>query len=43
MDLVKAAFSNKGEWLATVEELQGNTDTIDVQMKLWEFNDQLQR
>ncbi|XP_073489264.1 WD repeat-containing protein 75 isoform X1 [Aquarana catesbeiana] len=42
MDLVKAAFSNKGEWLATVEELQGNTDTIDVQMKLWEFNDQLQ-
>ncbi|XP_040213066.1 WD repeat-containing protein 75 [Rana temporaria] len=42
MDLVKAAFSNKGEWLATVEELQGNTDTLDVQMKLWEFNVRLQ-
>ncbi|CAI9575732.1 unnamed protein product [Staurois parvus] len=42
MDLVKAAFSSKGEWLATVEELQGNSDTPDVQMKLWEFNDQLQ-
>ncbi|KAM5151533.1 WD repeat-containing protein 75 [Mantella aurantiaca] len=42
MDLVKAAFSSKGDWLATVEELQGKTDTLDVQMKLWEFNDQLQ-
>nr|DBA20130.1 TPA: hypothetical protein GDO54_015855 [Pyxicephalus adspersus] len=42
MDLVKAAFSNKGDWLATVEELQGNTDTPDVQMKFWEFNDQQQ-
>ncbi|XP_018426167.1 PREDICTED: WD repeat-containing protein 75 [Nanorana parkeri] len=42
MDLDKAAFSSKGDWLATVEELQGNTKTPDVQMKLWEFNEQLQ-
>ncbi|KAM9305576.1 WD repeat-containing protein 75 [Gastrophryne carolinensis] len=43
MDLVKAAFSSKGNWLATIEELQGNgVNTLDMQMKLWEFNDQLQ-
>ncbi|XP_063790178.1 WD repeat-containing protein 75 isoform X2 [Pseudophryne corroboree] len=43
MDLVKAAFSSTGFWLATVEELQGKKkDTVEVLMKLWEFSEELQ-
>ncbi|XP_075036118.1 WD repeat-containing protein 75 isoform X2 [Mixophyes fleayi] len=43
MDLVKASFNSNGNWLATVEELQGKgTDTVEGQMKLWEFNEELQ-
>ncbi|XP_041435041.1 WD repeat-containing protein 75-like [Xenopus laevis] len=44
MDLVKAAFSSTGRWLATVEELQGGEDSVDleIQMKLWEYQDKSQ-
>ncbi|XP_056390235.1 WD repeat-containing protein 75 isoform X2 [Hyla sarda] len=43
VDLVKAAFDAKGNWLATVEELERNgTDHLEVQMKFWEYNIQLQ-
>lgn len=43
IDLVKAALNAKGNWLATVEELRRKgTDYLEVQMKMWEFNDKLQ-
>ncbi|KAM3917040.1 WD repeat-containing protein 75 [Leptodactylus fuscus] len=43
MELVNAAFSAKGNWLATVEELKRKeTDHLEVQMKLWEYNEKMQ-
>ncbi|KAM4626716.1 WD repeat-containing protein 75 [Discoglossus pictus] len=43
MDLVKVAFSSHGNWLATVEELQGgDTPGLEMQMKLWEYKDKTQ-
>ncbi|XP_075687390.1 WD repeat-containing protein 75 [Rhinoderma darwinii] len=42
IDLVKAAFNAKGNWLATVEELRKGTDHLEVQMKFWEYSDKLQ-
>ncbi|XP_053327472.1 WD repeat-containing protein 75 [Spea bombifrons] len=40
MDLVKAAFNNKGDWLATVEELQGaDTEGLEIQLKFWEYQE----
>ncbi|XP_069839644.1 WD repeat-containing protein 75 isoform X2 [Dendropsophus ebraccatus] len=43
VDLVKAAFDEKGNWLATVEELKSKgTNHLEVQMKFWEYNDKLQ-
>ncbi|XP_063286207.1 WD repeat-containing protein 75 isoform X1 [Pelobates fuscus] len=42
-DLVKAVFSTRGDWLATVEELQGqDIDGLEMQLKLWEFEDKSQ-
>ncbi|KAM8933688.1 WD repeat-containing protein 75 [Pelodytes ibericus] len=38
IDLVKASFSSDGNWLATVEELQGgDADNLETQLKLWEY------
>ncbi|KAM4698059.1 WD repeat-containing protein 75 [Rhinophrynus dorsalis] len=43
VDLVKASFSSKGTWLATAEELQGgDTGHLEMQMKLWEYEDKSQ-
>ncbi|XP_068101027.1 WD repeat-containing protein 75 isoform X1 [Hyperolius riggenbachi] len=43
VDVVNIAFSSDGNWLATVEELQGKgEDFLDVNLKLWEFSHQLQ-
>ncbi|XP_073414225.1 WD repeat-containing protein 75 [Dendrobates tinctorius] len=43
IDLVKAAFNAKGNWLATIEEFKRKgADHLEVQMKFWEYNDKLQ-
>uniref|UniRef100_A0A8C5Q9A3 WD repeat domain 75 n=1 Tax=Leptobrachium leishanense TaxID=445787 RepID=A0A8C5Q9A3_9ANUR len=43
LDLVKTAFNHKGDWLATVEELQGpDADEPETQVKLWEFEEKSQ-
>ncbi|KAG8543730.1 hypothetical protein GDO81_023818, partial [Engystomops pustulosus] len=43
IELVKAAFNAKGNWLTTVEELKRNeTSHLEVQMKFWEYVDKLQ-
>ncbi|XP_075464532.1 WD repeat-containing protein 75 [Ascaphus truei] len=42
MDLVKATFSSQGSWLATVEELQGDAANLEMQLKLWEYEEKSQ-
>ncbi|XP_074158988.1 WD repeat-containing protein 75 [Sminthopsis crassicaudata] len=42
IELMKAAFSSQGNWLATVEQRQEKEAELELQMKLWEFNEQQQ-
>lgn len=42
-DLVKAAFSAQGNWLATVEQRQEKESDLELQMKLWAYDEQMQR
>ncbi|KYO33720.1 WD repeat-containing protein 75 [Alligator mississippiensis] len=41
-DLVKAAFSAQGNWLATVEQRQEKESDLELQMKLWAYDEQMQ-
>ncbi|XP_078536487.1 WD repeat-containing protein 75 isoform X2 [Lissotriton helveticus] len=38
-ELVKCAFSARGIWLATVEQRQENNAEVELQMKLWEYEE----
>ncbi|XP_067405145.1 WD repeat-containing protein 75 isoform X2 [Emydura macquarii macquarii] len=42
IDLVKAAFSAQGSWLATVEQREGKETELELQMKLWNYDEQTQ-
>ncbi|XP_053554576.1 WD repeat-containing protein 75 [Bombina bombina] len=45
LDLVNVAFSSKGNWLATVEELQAaesEKGEWEMQLKLWQYKDESQ-
>ncbi|XP_069082022.1 WD repeat-containing protein 75 [Pleurodeles waltl] len=39
VELVKCAFSARGVWLATVEQRQENDAEMELQMKLWEYEE----
>ncbi|KAM6934428.1 WD repeat-containing protein 75 [Xenentodon cancila] len=41
-DVVKAAFNGSGTWLATVEERKQKRAELEVNLKLWAFDDQTQ-
>lgn len=43
IELVKAVFDSKGDWLATVEQRQGSGSEFEMQLKLWAYNEQTQR
>uniref|UniRef100_A0A8C3T739 WD repeat domain 75 n=1 Tax=Chelydra serpentina TaxID=8475 RepID=A0A8C3T739_CHESE len=42
VDLVKAAFSARGSWLATVEQREEKETELELQMKLWNYDEQTQ-
>ncbi|KAM9122960.1 WD repeat-containing protein 75 isoform 1-T1 [Pangshura tecta] len=42
VDLVKAAFSAQGSWLATVEQREEKETELELQMKLWNYDEQTQ-
>ncbi|ETE65502.1 WD repeat-containing protein 75, partial [Ophiophagus hannah] len=42
IELVKAVFDSKGNWLATVEQRQGSGCELEMQLKLWAYNEQTQ-
>uniref|UniRef100_A0A8C5SWN7 WD repeat domain 75 n=1 Tax=Laticauda laticaudata TaxID=8630 RepID=A0A8C5SWN7_LATLA len=42
IELVKAVFDSKGNWMATVEQRQGNDCELQMQLKLWAYNEQTQ-
>uniref|UniRef100_A0A8C8RY64 WD repeat domain 75 n=1 Tax=Pelusios castaneus TaxID=367368 RepID=A0A8C8RY64_9SAUR len=42
VDLVKAAFSARGSWLATVEQREDKETELELQMKLWSYDEQTQ-
>nr|XP_020658546.1 WD repeat-containing protein 75 isoform X1 [Pogona vitticeps] len=42
IELSKAAFDSKGNWLATVEQRQGSCSDLELQMKLWAYDEQAQ-
>ncbi|KAL7991567.1 hypothetical protein Chor_015823 [Crotalus horridus] len=42
IDLMKAAFHSKGDWLATVEQRQGSGSEVEMQLKLWAYSEQTQ-
>ncbi|XP_062972345.1 WD repeat-containing protein 75 isoform X1 [Elgaria multicarinata webbii] len=42
VELVKAAFDSKGNWLATVEQRQGSCSELELYMKLWAYDEQTQ-
>ncbi|XP_033024487.1 WD repeat-containing protein 75 [Lacerta agilis] len=42
IELVKAAFDSKGNWLATVEQRQGSSGELEMYMKLWAYDEQTQ-
>ncbi|XP_028992599.1 WD repeat-containing protein 75 [Betta splendens] len=42
MEVVKAAFSPAGNWLATVEERKQSATEVELNLKLWEFDQQTQ-
>ncbi|XP_070693952.1 WD repeat-containing protein 75 [Pempheris klunzingeri] len=41
-EVVKAAFSASGNWLATVEERKQKAAELELNLKLWEFDEQTQ-
>lgn len=42
-DVVKADFDAGGKWLATVEERKQNSAELELNLKLWAFDEQTQR
>lgn len=42
-EVVKAAFDTSGNWLATVEERKQKGAEVELNLKLWEFDEQTQR
>ncbi|XP_075790283.1 WD repeat-containing protein 75 [Pelodiscus sinensis] len=42
VELVKAAFSTRGSWLATVEQREEKETELELQMKLWNYDEQTQ-
>ncbi|XP_060636388.2 WD repeat-containing protein 75 [Anolis sagrei] len=42
VEVVKAAFDSKGNWLATVEQRQEGDAELELQMKLWAYDEQTQ-
>lgn len=42
-EVVKATFSASGNWLATVEERKQKVAELELNLKLWEFDEQTQR
>ncbi|XP_060944217.1 WD repeat-containing protein 75 [Limanda limanda] len=41
-EVVKAAFTSSGDWLATVEERQQKGAELEINLKLWAFDEQTQ-
>ncbi|KAK2906359.1 WD repeat-containing protein 75 [Channa argus] len=41
-EVVKASFSTSGNWLATVEERKQKVAELELNLKLWEFDEQTQ-
>ncbi|XP_074856825.1 WD repeat-containing protein 75 isoform X2 [Carettochelys insculpta] len=41
-ELVKAAFNTQGSWLATVEQREDKEIELELQMKLWNYDEQTQ-
>ena len=42
-DVVKTAFNGSGTWLATVEERKQRGAELELNLKLWVFDDETQR
>lgn len=42
-EVVKAAFDASGNWLATVEERKQKGAELELNLKLWAFDEQTQR
>lgn len=42
-EVVKAAFDASGNWLATVEERKRKAAELELNLKLWLFDEQTQR
>ena len=42
-EVVKAAFDASGSWLATVEERKQKAAELELNLKLWAFDEQTQR
>ncbi|XP_030065454.1 WD repeat-containing protein 75 [Microcaecilia unicolor] len=42
VELVKAAFSKAGTWLATVEEYQEKEAELELQLKFWSYDEKIQ-
>lgn len=42
-EVVNAAFDASGNWLATVEERKQKTAELELNLKLWAFDEQTQR
>lgn len=42
-EVVKAAFDASGNWLATVEERKQKAAELELNLKLWAFDEQTQR
>ncbi|XP_014019725.1 WD repeat-containing protein 75 isoform X1 [Salmo salar] len=41
-EVVKAAFDTRGDWLATVEERTQKGSELEINLKLWAYNEQTQ-
>uniref|UniRef100_A0A667ZPV7 WD repeat domain 75 n=1 Tax=Myripristis murdjan TaxID=586833 RepID=A0A667ZPV7_9TELE len=41
-EVVKAAFDTRGNWLATVEERKQKDSTLELNLKLWAYDEQTQ-
>lgn len=42
-EVVNAAFDRHGNWLATVEERKPKAAELELNLKLWAFDEQAQR
>lgn len=42
-EVVRAAFDGPGDWLATVEQRQQTDAELELNLKLWAFDQQTQR